>query len=191
MINREDILEDIKKAEAKSPDVIIACMHWGVEYQHHPRQEERDLAKWMLEQGVDHIIGSHPHVIQPIEVNVSHNDSTQRSVVAYSLGNFISNQSKSTTKRENTDGGASITLILTKRHGKTTLQDCYYTFNWVSRPQISGNKNYRVYPANYDTLKLNTTEKILVEKYLNNARKLYSNTCKGINEHIFIKKSAK
>jgi len=191
LIDREEIKKDVEKAKSMSPDVIIACMHWGIEYQHYPQQTEKDLAKWMLEQGVDHIIGSHPHVIQPIEVITSPNDSTKRSVVAYSLGNFISNQSKATTNRDNTDGGASVTLKLSKKYGKTELTDCYYSFNWVSRPQVSGNSNYKVYPADYDTLKLNNSERTLVEKFLKSARKLYSNSNKGINEHIFIKKSAK
>lgn len=50
------------------PDVIIACMHWGIEYQSLPDKEQKFLADWLIRKGVNHVIGSHPHVVQPIEV---------------------------------------------------------------------------------------------------------------------------
>ena len=65
--------EAIWQAKEKCPDVIIACMHWGDEYVSLPPQRVKELGDWLIEQGVDHIIGNHPHVIQPIEV---HKDST-------------------------------------------------------------------------------------------------------------------
>ncbi len=188
-IDREQILSDIRTAQILSPDAIIACMHWGLEYQTLPEQAERDLAEWMLSQGVDHIIGTHPHVIQPIEVVSSPTDSTYRHVIAYSLGNYLSNQSPETTNRKLTDGGASVTLKIKKHLGKTRLTDCSYSFHWVSRPQVSGNKNYRIYPAGQDTQNLNQTEQTLMQRFLNKARKLYSIYNKGIKETFFNKKT--
>ena len=58
-INREQIKKDILDARRKLPDVIIACMHWGVEYCSFPERSECELANWLIEQGVDHVIGSH------------------------------------------------------------------------------------------------------------------------------------
>ena len=81
-------------------------MHWGEEYQSLPNREQRELAGWLLEQGVTHIIGSHPHVIQPMELRTNGN---QQHVIVYSLGNFISNMSAA-----NTDGGLIFTLQLEK-----------------------------------------------------------------------------
>ena len=69
-INREQIKKDILDARRKLPDVIIACMHWGVEYCSFPERSERELAGWLIGQGVDHVIGSHPHVLQPMEYPV-------------------------------------------------------------------------------------------------------------------------
>ncbi len=66
-------------------DVVIVSMHWGVEYTHIPTDEQRAQAQYLASLGVDIIIGSHPHVIEPIE----HIGNT---VVIYSLGNFISGQ---------------------------------------------------------------------------------------------------
>ena len=87
-INKETILKDIHSAQAVRPDAIIACMHWGEEYQSLPNHAQRELADWLLEQGVTHIIGSHPHVIQPMELR---KDGNQQHAVVYSLGKSCSN----------------------------------------------------------------------------------------------------
>ncbi len=195
-IDRQQILEDIRSAQILSPDAIIACMHWGVEYQTLPQQSERELAHWMLSQGVDHVIGTHPHVVQPMEVttlpttNNTVPDSTDQHLIVYSLGNYLSNQSPATTGQRLTDGGASVRLTLKKKLGKTRLASCDYLLNWVSRPQVSGNKNYRIYPANQDTLSLNSTERKLMQTFLNNARKLFKKHNKGIDEAFFSKNIA-
>lgn len=107
-IDRKTISEDIRKAQSWHPDVLIACMHWGIEYQSLPSREQRELAHWMIQQGVTHIIGSHPHVVQPLEMETDSIDGTQH-IIVYSLGNFISNMSKI-----NTDGGLLFTLELEK-----------------------------------------------------------------------------
>lgn len=60
-------------------------MHWGVEYTHEPTKYEKDMAQFLSDNGVDVIIGTHPHVVQP----VTYIDDT---LVIYSLGNFISAQ---------------------------------------------------------------------------------------------------
>ncbi len=107
-IDRQTISDDIRKAQSWHPDVLIACMHWGIEYQSLPSNEQRELAHWMIQQGVTHIIGSHPHVVQPLEMETDSIDGTQH-IIVYSLGNFISNMSKI-----NTDGGLLFTLELEK-----------------------------------------------------------------------------
>ena len=58
-IDREQIKKDILKARRMMPDVIIACMHWGIEYRSLPERSERDLADWMITQGVDQIGRAH------------------------------------------------------------------------------------------------------------------------------------
>ena len=93
-IDKNTILQDIQSAKARQPDAIIACMHWGEEYQSLPNREQRELANWLLQQGVTHIIGSHPHVIQPMELRTN---GTEQHIIVYSLGNFISNMSKANT----------------------------------------------------------------------------------------------
>ncbi len=81
---KETVKEDIANIRDKV-DVLIVAMHWGVEYTHTPTPYEKDMANFLAENGVDIIIGTHPHVIQPVEW-------IGDTIVFYSLGNFISAQ---------------------------------------------------------------------------------------------------
>ena len=79
---KKQIKEDIEKVRAKV-DVLIVAMHWGVEYQDMPNSYQIDAASHLASLGVDIIIGTHPHVIQPV-------DYIDDTLVIYSLGNFLS-----------------------------------------------------------------------------------------------------
>lgn len=87
----DKIQERIKKAKEIS-DVCVVNIHWGNEYTYTPTERQRELAAKMSEWGADIIIGHHPHVIQPIEY-IDRPDGS-RTLVAYSLGNFISAQDR-------------------------------------------------------------------------------------------------
>ena len=137
MMDTVTIAEDLLKAHAMEPDVIIAIPHWGIEYETLPSEEQRAMAQWLLDNGVDHIVGGHPHVAQPMELL-----NEGRNFVAYSLGNFISNQSM-----PNTYGGYMVKLDFVKNDSLTMLYDCGYIPYWVSRPHDNGFRhNYRVLP---------------------------------------------
>ena len=81
----EKVKQDIEKVRDKV-DVILVSMHWGIEYQMVPTSEQQRQAQLLADLGADIIIGTHPHIIQP----VTFIDDT---LVIYSLGNFISAQS--------------------------------------------------------------------------------------------------
>lgn len=83
---KEQVKQDIERVKDKV-DVLIVAMHWGVEYTNTPTAYEIDAAEFLASQGVNIVIGTHPHVVQP----VSWIDDT---LVIYSLGNFISAQSQ-------------------------------------------------------------------------------------------------
>ena len=113
IVNLIDTLQlraDIAKARQMQPDAIIALPHWGIEYQQLPSAEQRSLAQWLIDNGVDHVIGGHPHVAQPLELSA---DSCH--LIAWSMGNVISNQS-----RANTYGGYFVRLDITRRDTLTT-----------------------------------------------------------------------
>ena len=149
MMDTVAIAEDLIKTCEMNPDVIIAIPHWGIEYQTLPSEEQRMMANWLIDNGVDHVIGGHPHVAQPMELL---NDG--RNFVAYSLGNFISNQSM-----PNTFGGYMVKLDFVKNDSLTMLYDCGYIPYWVSRPHDNGfTHNYRVLPLDEPDSLLTKTE---------------------------------
>lgn len=108
---KETVKQDIKKLRDKV-DVLIVSMHWGNEYTHVPTWYQKDAAQFLSEQGVDIIIGTHPHVIQPVEY-------VNNTLVIYSLGNFISAQ-----EEENTRVGMMVSLDINKHveNNETTIK---------------------------------------------------------------------
>ena len=85
----EQAEQDIQKAKEVA-DVIVVSMHWGTEYQDTPNETQLEQAKWLADQGVNVILGEHPHVLQPVDILVGRDGN--ETLVAYSLGNFISGQ---------------------------------------------------------------------------------------------------
>jgi hypothetical protein len=86
------VLAAVKAARAQC-DLLVISMHWGIEYATAPRPEDVDIAHKMLEAGATVIVGAHPHVLQPIETYKTQDG--RDTVIFYSLGNFLSNQSRS------------------------------------------------------------------------------------------------
>lgn len=89
LIDVEKIAADLAALNEVS-DVQIVGMHWGSEYQFEPDEQQRDLAQQLSDMGADVIIGTHPHVLQPIEVISG--EQGNDTLVLYSLGNFVSAQ---------------------------------------------------------------------------------------------------
>ncbi len=89
-LDLEVALPAIRSARAEA-DVVIVSIHWGNEYQHQPSPRQKAAAQALVGAGVDLIIGHHPHVLQPLTWVES---ESRKGLVAYSLGNFISNQDR-------------------------------------------------------------------------------------------------
>ena len=106
---------DLLKRAEELADITVVFVHFGTEYTHAPTAEQKSDVEFLTENGADVIIGGHPHVIQPVAEHTSENGN--KSVVFYSLGNFLSNQS-------GTDkilgGMASVTI--TKENGETFVE---------------------------------------------------------------------
>ncbi len=92
VFERESAIESVKKAREAGAEFIVFSIHWGVEYKTAPSQAQIDDAHALMDAGVDVLLGHHPHVLQPVEV---YETSDKRIATAiYSLGNFVSNQSR-------------------------------------------------------------------------------------------------
>jgi poly-gamma-glutamate synthesis protein (capsule biosynthesis protein) len=90
-LDEAGVLDAVKKARGQC-DFLVVSIHWGTEYATAPRPEDVEMAHKMLEAGASVIVGHHPHVLQPVETYRTQDG--RDAVIFYSLGNFLSNQSR-------------------------------------------------------------------------------------------------
>lgn len=111
LIDKDFIKKQINQAKEQNVDMIVACMHWGTEYRTTANSEQKDLANFLFENGVDVILGNHPHVLEPMEKKtITLQDGTTKDVfVVYALGNFTADQ-----RDEITRDSAILNLTITK-----------------------------------------------------------------------------
>lgn len=130
---------DLKRAVEQHPDMIIVFMHWGQEYQSTPNAWQSMLTDFCFRHGAGMVIGSHPHVLQPVDWQRDKNR-----LVAYSLGNFVSGQ-----RDRYRNGGMMLQVTLEKTEGADSarIQDVQYELAYVDRAQ-DARRTYRVLPVN-------------------------------------------
>ena len=111
LIDKDLIKKQIEQAKNQNVDIIVACMHWGTEYRTTANSEQEELADFLFENGVDIILGNHPHVLEPMEKRIiTLPDGTEKEVfVVYALGNFTADQ-----RDEITRDSAILNLTITK-----------------------------------------------------------------------------
>lgn len=141
MIDTAIMKQDIIKAKEARPDFIIVFTHWGQEYQSQPSLQQKRITEFCFKHGVQLVIGSHPHVLQPMEWRKDRNQ-----LITYSLGNFVSGQ----RDRYKNGGGmlqASFTKVqLDSTQSVTTLDSAGYILEWVYRT-TDAKKDYYVLPV--------------------------------------------
>ena len=163
---KKQVKEDIDKVKDKV-DFLIVAMHWGVEYTHEPTAYEKDMASYLASLGVNLIIGTHPHVIQP----VTWIDDT---LVIYSLGNFISaqyqNKSTCTNYKCTTELMTSLKLEKDIKNNQTSVKitnvENELLYNYYNQ---STWRNFKVIPFSNPKIK----------EYLPNYKEVY-NTYKAV-----------
>ena len=122
LIDKNLIKKQIDQAKSEGADMIIACMHWGTEYKTSANSEQKELADYLFKNGVDIILGNHPHVLEPMEKKtITLDDGTTKDVfVVYALGNFTADQRDEITRdsailnlniTKNVDGNISINKV--------------------------------------------------------------------------------
>ena len=173
LIDKPTIEEDIFKARSKGADVIIACMHWGDEYVRIPPKRVQELSQWMIEQGVDHIIGNHPHIIQPIEIRED-SETPDRHAVVYSTGNLVSNMSL-----RGTDGGMMIKMELKKILNYTRIASLEYFLTWIAPKDSNGNRDFTILPASSTIFTGNSFAQKKLQLFLDDTRELFTKHNKG------------
>ncbi|MDY7009103.1 MAG: CapA family protein [Cyanobacteriota bacterium] len=170
LIDEQKIIQDITRAREKGADIVTVSLHFGAEYQRLPNTEQKQLVENLVNGGADIILGSHPHVVQPYKIfNVpSKNGDTRQAVAIYSMGNFISNQTKKYTNL-----GVIFQVNIQKSFPEETIEISGVEAlpTWVHRYRKNGKLNFRVLPleevvnAKNDSL-LKSKDYLLLEKYL-------------------------
>jgi poly-gamma-glutamate synthesis protein (capsule biosynthesis protein) len=141
LLDTAQMRKDIANAKMKKPDAIVVFTHWGIEYERLPSKTQKLIAEMCLSNGALLVIGSHPHVLQPIEWRKQENQ-----LIAYSLGNFVSGQ-----RNRYTDGGTMLRIELSKvafndGSSYTSIDTAGYILQWVYRTNDAA-KNYYVLPV--------------------------------------------
>jgi len=183
MLDKELITKDVNKAKDKKADIIILFLHWGTEYDTIPSRSQTDLAKYFQSIGVDLVIGSHPHVLQ--KMTLTKNEvSGNENVIVYSLGNFVSNQSK-----PKTDGGSMVKVEFTKKGEKYAVSDAGYYLTWVYTPILKYRKKFFVLPCSQFENKPDFFDKsdsfLKMKKFIGESRKLFNQQNIDVKEYIF------
>ena len=185
-IDTATIKRDIAFCNIKGADIIITNIHWGDEYQLTPNIHQKKLSKWLHNNGVRIIIGSHPHVIQPIEAETDCCGNIE-SLIVYSLGNFISNM-----KTKMTQGAIMFRLNLIKEEDSIKIVNPRYTKIFTQRPDIIKEEPYKIIPCDSTYIQSNINNPKLkesIEIFSQETDKLFKKHNKGnINEYFFFKK---
>ena len=142
LIDKDLILKHIQSAKDGGADIIVSCMHWGTEYQTSPNSEQTELADFLFQNGVDIIIGNHPHVLQSMEKRtVTLEDGTTKDgFVIYALGNFIADQNA-----ENTRNSIILNLTITKHtDDAVTVDKAEYTPIYMYKDTSKSSKKMKL-----------------------------------------------
>jgi poly-gamma-glutamate capsule biosynthesis protein CapA/YwtB (metallophosphatase superfamily) len=148
MLNVEDSLlvkTDIARARQNGAELVLVFFHWGVENRAEPTAKQDSMFRYTVAAGADLIIGAHPHVVGPMQKFKTQNGATlDTGLVAWSLGNFISNQ-----YWRYTDAGVILTLTLEKNFttGKIALKSAEIVPTWVYRAYHHTLKNHVIIPG--------------------------------------------
>lgn len=182
LIDEELIKNDIVKAREKNVDVVLVHLHFGREYLREPDDYQKQIVNKIIEYGADIIIGGHPHVIQPVNFFKTNNAELDSGFVAYSLGNFVSNQ-----RWRYSDAGLILNIQISKNilSDSIYIREVNYLPTWVFKGETEKGREYVILPSQLsnDTTcnYLTKQDKKLMEEAFNDTKEIinkYSNNSK-------------
>jgi poly-gamma-glutamate synthesis protein (capsule biosynthesis protein) len=143
LINIDAVSKDISAARGTGADIVIVHYHFGEEYKREPVQSQREAVSKTIKLGADIIIGGHPHVIEPVEYFKTINGKLDTGFVAYSMGNFVSNQ-----MWRYSDAGLILSVEVTKNLKRNSfyISKVDYTPTWVYKGNLRGKSEYLILP---------------------------------------------
>ncbi len=178
----------IQEMEEAGAEAIVLYIHWGVEYQTKQNRTQSTIAQKMCDLGVDVIVGGHPHVIQPMELLTSTEDSNHKTICLYSTGNAISNQRRDlmTLNTGHTEDGIIFTFTFSKySDGTVRVEEADLLPTWVDKHTDSstGKITYDVYPLD-DEVSDWKSQLNLTDSGLKNAQASYERTMKIVGNGL-------
>ncbi|NTW23734.1 MAG: CapA family protein, partial [Lentimicrobium sp.] len=184
IIDSSQVISDLKSLQRPEIDFIIVFFHWGNEYQSFHSAEQKKMAELSRQNGADVVIGSHPHVIQPMEYYPAGESEAGGHLLVYSLGNYVSNQ-----RDRYKDGGAMIGFTLSKTWNSKTVIKPEYHLTWVHTPYREEKKQYFILPVqqfeNDTTLDAAAKEKL--RQFASDSRELLNSKNRQVPEYKEIK----
>ncbi len=165
-IDREVIAADVRAAREAGAELIVAAVHWGVEYKLLPHPTQKSLADYLHKLGVEMVIGSHPHVIQPMEL-ADADSAGRRHLTIYSLGNFISNM-----RTTNTRGGSVARVHIDRDNdGNAVVQSADYSLVFTV-PPVARHSNFRLMAIDDENIPASWHSR--AEAFAASARRIFS-----------------
>jgi len=175
------IEKDIQSARLNGAELVLVHFHFGEEYQREPVEFQKEVVDKTIKLGADIIIGGHPHVVEPVDFYKTINAKLDSGIVAYSMGNFFSNQ-----QGRYKDAGMILTLNIKKDFSKKNFEisEVNYLPTWVFKGNITNGKEYVIMPSTNisdTTISLSKSEyekmnqafndtRYIITKYTNNSR---------------------
>ncbi len=144
LIDYELIEKDIQSAKINGAELVLVHFHFGEEYKREPVQFQKDVVNKTIDLGADIIIGGHPHVLQPVNFYQTNNAKLDSGFVAYSMGNFFSNQ-----QDRYKYSGMILTLTIKKDFSKNKIEisEVKYLPTWVFKGSTINGKEYVIMPS--------------------------------------------
>lgn len=178
-----EIKDTLDVMNNKESDLQVVILHWGDEYTRQPNEFQKELAKKLCDYGVDIIIGSHPHMVQPIEM-IKSDENDNETLVIYSLGNFLSNQRNEILNKKYTEDGVIANIGINKNlnTGETKISNVEYIPTWVNKyNNKNGKLTYEIIPL------INEKQFSKIDNLpLDKAKKSYDNTTSIISSSDII-----
>lgn len=149
LINEEKMMAELLVLE-ESVDISVVIIHWGDEYSRDESDYQRELAQRLVNSGADIILGGHPHVIEATDILYKDEEFDPKYVI-YSMGNFLSNQSRYTLDYDNaiyTEDGIITFINIEKGYSYTRIKEVKQLPTWVYKEMNSdGYYDYRILPS--------------------------------------------
>ncbi len=144
LIDFDLIQKDILSAKSNSAEIVLVHFHFGEEYKREPVQFQKDVVNKTIELGADIIIGGHPHVLQPVNFYETNNAKLDSGFVAYSMGNFFSNQ-----QSRYKDAGMILTINIKKDfiQNRIEISEVNFLPTWVFKGITTNDKEYLIMPS--------------------------------------------